>query len=32
MREKNPADDQDHGSHEQHEKTTEHKEEGSGMR
>jgi hypothetical protein len=32
MREKNPADGQDHGSYEKNEKTTEHKEEGSGMR
>ena len=32
MKEKNPADDQAHGSYEKHEKAAEYKEEGSGMR
>ena len=32
MKEKNPADHQAHGSYEKHEKASEHKEEGSGMR
>ena len=32
MKEKNSADDQTHRSYEKHEKASEHKEEGSGMR
>jgi hypothetical protein len=32
MNEKNSSDDQVHGSYEKHDKASEHKEEGSGMR